>query len=100
MSDTDENQITGLDDDDREPDVLISGPDDGTDIVTDPAGPITRICHAYRIDFEDCTSREYVAPNDIAAICLASLDKPDVERVQIARIRKNVTVTMDVEEDI
>jgi len=95
MSDTDEGEEDGLD-------IVISGPDDGdgtdTDTGTDTVEPIVRICNAYRIDFEDGTTSAYVAEDDIAAIFLAQRDKPGVARVQITRVRKNVTVMVNAEE--
>jgi hypothetical protein len=66
-------------------DIDISGPGD----ELEPLEPEIQVYHAYRIDFEDTTSREYVAQDIIAAIFLAQFDKPDIVIVQVARIRKD-----------
>jgi len=72
-------------------DIIIAGPEED-ESGTDTIEPIVHICHVYRIDFEDGTSREYVAMNDIAAIYLAEHGKPGVVRLQISRVRKNISV--------
>jgi hypothetical protein len=75
-------------DDGSELDIVISGPGDDSDDL-EPVEPEVQVYHAYRIDFEDTTSREYVAQDIIAAIFLAQFDKPDIVIVQVARIRKD-----------
>ena len=71
-----------------ESDITITGPDEGGG--TDTTECVVHVRHVYRIDFEDGTTKEYVASNDIAAIYLARHDKPGAERLQISRVRKNV----------
>jgi len=70
-------------------DIIISGPDD----EPGDSGHMERVVlmrNIYRIDFEDGISKEYAAPNDAQAIYIAGIDRPDVERVQISRVRKDV----------